>query len=393
MKIDKDSMKLRNRNLVLNLLRKDGAHSRTDISRKTGLGLSTVTNISEELISNNWIYEVGEQESTGGRRAKNVVFNKKRLLALGVKIEEERILVALTDLSGEVISKTKEAFVKGAEPQKVLNLVENTIENILTDEKVNLAQLIGIGVSSSGLINREEGILVKSTMLGWEDVHVVQHLKMKFPETAIFLDKNINAFTFAQIEMDGEQDTKNFLCVSIGAGLGLSIVINHKIHYGATGGAGEYGHTTIQVHGYACHCGQHGCLEMYASEFYFKNRAEELRRNYPKSTLNSFTQDEVFELAAAGEPLALTLVNEMSEYLSYGIRNLINTFNPEKIVLAGEAVGYSDLFIDKMHQICRKNFFEDNQQIEIKTSNLKESSWVQGAALIPINNFFEGIGG
>lgn len=337
---NKDLIKDINRYTVLNLIREKGEITRTEIAKKCDFGMSTLTYILDDLQQEGIILEGAETSSTGGRRAKLVRFNKDYGFVVSVKVEEEQLLFALTDLNAEIMENTSIPFSSEKKPEEAIELIAKNVKKMCENRDMN--HLLGVGIAISGLVNRRKGTVIRSTMLGWENVALEAMLHAYFPDIPVYVDKNINCYTLAELWLGEGKQSNNFATVSVGAGLGLSVVINRQIYYGAQGGAGEFGHTTIQPGGYKCHCGQKGCLEMYASEFYFRNRGEELKEAYPTSELKDFHFDKVAKSARAGDEMATELMGKMGEYLGYGIRNIINTFNPEKVIIVGEGLQFAD---------------------------------------------------
>ncbi|MFP5114002.1 ROK family protein [Bacillaceae bacterium C204] len=386
----KELIKDINRFKVLNIIREQHPISRIEISKQCDLGVSTLTYIIEDLTSQGLIHEVGESTSTGGRRAKLLEFNKDYGSTISIKIEEKQLLLALTNMNAEIIDACNVPIQKYSSPEAVVEIIVDQIPKILAKNHKEISTLLGIGILSSGLINRHEGIIIRSTMLGWNNVPIADMLSEKFPDIQIFVDKNINGYTLAEIWKGEGQESNDFLVVSVGAGIGLTVVIGRKINYGSIGGAGEFGHTTIEVNGYPCHCGQNGCLEMYASEFFFENKGKDLLYNFPNTTLENFSFFEVANQAELGDELAVLLVKGMSQYLGYGIRNLINTLNPDKIVMAGEGMKYSHLFLEDVCRISQDNFFAKvDLQTKIVPSRLRDNEWLVGGALLAINHLFQ----
>ncbi|SDM68240.1 ROK family protein [Sediminibacillus halophilus] len=386
----KELIKEINRFKVLNIIRHQQPVSRAEISRQCELGVSTLSYIMDELKAQNLIYEVGEASSTGGRKAKLLKFNENHGYIVSIKIEEVQILIALTDMEGGILLKTYVPFEKHTTPEKIVSLIEREVKMIFSERNKDLSSLLGIGVLSSGLVNRHEGEIIRASMLGWENVPITEMIKERFPTVPVFVDNNINGYTLAELEKGEGQKDNNFLVVSIGAGLGLSIVIDRKIYYGAVGSAGEFGHTNLVMGGYSCHCGQEGCLEMYASEFYFENRYKE------KSKEDSAYEEEdhhfsaVAKAAAEDDVFAQSLMKEMGTHLGYGLRNLINTLNPEKIIIVGEGVKYKHLFEKEVLAIANDNFFEKvSIDTDIVFSQLKDDSWFTGGALLAISQLFQ----
>lgn len=387
----KELIKEINRFKVLNIIRHQHPISRGEISKNYNLGVSTLSYIIEDLKQEGLIFETRESSSTGGRRAKLLEFNKNFGYTISVKIEEMQILVALTNMDAEILSKKIVSYKKTSSPVVVVSLIEKTIFELFDENEKDISYLTGIGILSSGIVNRHDGVIIRSSMLGWNNIPITEMLREKFNNIQIFVDNNINGYALTEIIKGEGKKTNNFLVVSVGAGLGLSIVIDKKIYYGSIGGAGEFGHTNIVLDGYPCHCGQLGCLEMYASEFYFENKGKELLNIYPDTSLKVFSFSEVAECTEKGDELASLLVKEMSYYLGHGIRDLINTFNPEKIVLVGEGMRYSHLFIDNVLKVSNDNFFSKvDIQTKVLISNLQiENAWLTGGALLAINHIFQ----
>ncbi|MBC2316325.1 ROK family transcriptional regulator [Listeria booriae] len=387
---NKELIKDINRYTVLNLIREKGEITRTEIAKRCDFGMSTLTYILEDLQASGFISEGGEVGSTGGRRAKVLTFNRNFAYIASVKIEEERILLALTDLDATVIIDAVIAFPEQGTPEEVAEMIMAQIHVLLKKKRLEQTRLMGIGIAVSGLVNRKEGVVIRSTMLGWENVELANMFAANFPNIPVLVDKNINCYAQAELFLGEGRNTSNFVCISIGAGLGLSTVINRHIYYGSHGGAGEFGHTTFQVDGYPCHCGQDGCLEMYASEFYFHNQKQELLEKNVETTLTDFHFENVAKAAENGDKVALQLIQTMGENLGYGIRNLINTFNPEKVIIAGEGLHHADLFIKNIQEIANRNFFSEVAiETQITETSLGDLAWLQGAALLVINQIFQ----
>ncbi|WP_130860444.1 ROK family protein [Gracilibacillus phocaeensis] len=386
----KELIKEINRFKVLNMIRKRHPIRRSDISNEYNLGASTLKYIIEDLMNVGYVVEIGESSSTGGRRAKLLEFNKEYGYTASVKIEEHQLLFALTNMEAEIIDSGSVNFEKKILPETIVGIIEKKINSLLENNGINQKKLLGIGILSSGLVNRKHGIIIRSSMLGWKNVPITKMVKERFEAVRVYVDNNINGYTLAELWNGSGKGYTNFLVVSIGAGIGLSVVIDRKIYYGTVGGAGEFGHTTLVVDGYQCHCGQKGCIEMYASEFYFKNKGNTLLSDFPDSKLKNFSFDEVAQKAMEDDRLAIQLFKEMSNYLGHGLRNLINTFNPEQIILAGEGMRYSDLFFNDVKHIANSNFFS---KVEIETkivkSNLDDTSWLIGGALLAIDQIFQ----
>ncbi|QFT87723.1 N-acetylglucosamine repressor [Bacillus sp. THAF10] len=389
-KADKSLIKDMNRSAVINTIRRKGPISRTEISSITNLGQSTLTKITEELKNLDLVYEKGEAHSTGGRKAILLEFNHLYAFAIGIKVMQDHLVFALTDLQATIIDKRDIYFATSSDTQHILHLMKNTIHQLLQENQLELNSLIGIGIAVSGLVNSVTGVVLKSPLLKWENVNLSEPLMEEF-QLPVFIDNDVNAYINAELEFGHGHTSDQFICISLGDGMGASFVIDRKVYKGEYGGAGEYGHTIINVDGRPCYCGQNGCIETYLSNSALKINAQEFASRYPNSRLinKEINYETLTEAARENDSLALILFEQASKYLSIGLINAINSFNPKSIVLIGEALVGKEFFISQATERAKENFFKGTFESQIVISQLGDDAWVQGAALQAINQLFQ----
>lgn len=381
-----------NRSLVIEHVRNHAPVSRTKISKETKLGLSTVTKIVDDLLSEGYLYESGEASSTGGRRPILLHFNNKLGYSVAVKIEQDCLLLALTDLSAMIIKDKQVSFPRGEMAEAVIQLLIQSTNQLLNEAAISIDNVYGIGVAVSGLVNSEKGIVITSPLLGWKNTPVKAILEDVY-DTSIYIDNDVNAYAVAEMNTGKGKDLTNFIGLSIGAGIGAAIVINKKLYHGKFGGAGELGHTVVVHNGKNCYCGQQGCLEMYASEKYFQGEIPLIHGQFSpdEATLahGPFTFEAVYEAALNRNKLAIEVLKHVGEYLGTGLLNIINSFNPGKIILFGEGVVAKDFFIPYALERANNNFFSRAElETEVIVSELGKEAWLQGIALLSINHMF-----
>ncbi|EIV99895.1 ROK family transcriptional regulator [Thermoanaerobacter siderophilus] len=388
---NKELIKDINRSLVINEIRMNGPISRTDISKNLNLGLSTVTNIVEELENQNLVHEVGEADSTGGRKPILLEFNYNYGYIIGIKIEENNLIFALTNLKSEIIEKRVVPFKKGTNSNTVLNMVVENIEKLITKIPYN-KNLMGIGVAVSGLVDQQKGKLIYSGMLNWSNVEIGNILENKFNVPA-YIDNDVNAYTLAELWYGHGRELNNFIVVTYGSGIGSGIVINKKLYTGDFGGAGEIGHMVLVAEGRICECGQRGCLEAYASEDFIVDYIRDNIKMYSESKID-LTEDlsieKVYEYAKEGDMLAIDVLRLSAKYLGYGLLSVINLLNPSTIILAGEGMIAKDIILPVINDIVKNNFFKMHEKkVQIKVSELGDEGWVIGASTLAISKLFE----
>ena len=388
---NKELIKDINRSLVIKEIRMNGPISRTDISKNLNLGLSTVTNIVEELESQNLVHEVGEADSTGGRKPILLEFNYNYGYIIGIKIEENNLIFALTNLKSEIIEKRVVPFKKGTNSNTVLNMVVENIEKLITKIPYN-KNLMGIGVAVSGLVDQQKGKLIYSGMLNWSNVEIGNILENKF-NVPVYIDNDVNAYTLAELWYGHGRELNNFIVVTYGSGIGSGIVINKKLYTGDFGGAGEIGHMVLVVEGRKCECGQRGCLEAYASEDFIVDYIRDNIKMYSESKID-LTEDlsieKVYEYAKEGDMLAIDVLRLSAKYLGYGLLSVINLLNPSTIILAGEGMIAKDIILPVINDIVKNNFFKMHEKkVQKKVSELGDEGWVIGASTLAISKLFE----
>lgn len=389
---NKQLIKDLNRSLVIETIRNKGPISRTDISHILNLGLSTVTYIVDDLLNNGLVIETGEADSSGGRRPVLFEFNHKFGYTIGIKIEVNHIIFALTDLNANIVVKHITSFPEGEKAPQVISLITEGIKDLMSLADISFEKLLGIGIAVSGHVNGKTGTVIRSSLLGWTNVDLSKEIEKHF-NLPVYVDNDVNAYALAELAKGYGRTHDSFICLSIGEGIGTSIVNEGKLYYGHQGGAGEFGHTIIQVNGYLCHCGQRGCLEMYASNKFLRKEGKLLISQFPDSALrsSSFSFDEVYQAAALfRDPLALELLKRAGEYLGVGLINMINSLNPETIVLVGEGMIAQEFFLPYAIETANRNFFaKGGYETTFYVSELGNDAWLMGAALLAIKHLFE----
>lgn len=381
-----------NRALVLYQLRHNGPLSRTEIAKRTKLGLSTLTKITDDLIAEGMIKVIGEGDSNGGRRPVYLELNHSYGYVLGVKIEKDRMIIALTDLRAEILEKLIIEYPPGASADRVIKDLIQGISALMKKNNSLHGNWLGIGIAVSGLVDKKTGRLIFSTLLGWEEVPFRRILQEQF-SVPIFIDNDVNTYTLAELANGCGKEVGNFILVSTGVGIGAGLVLDGKLFRGEFGGAGEIGHMVIYGDGNPCYCGRKGCLEAHAGEKFIINETKWLLIQAKDSSLHekssALTYADVLEAAQTGDCCARQAFFTAGRNLGIGLVNLINIINPAVIVLAGEGLSGQEFLVSGIREALRTNFFTKYQKtFDLRISTLGDDAWEKGAALLVINEHF-----
>lgn len=370
---DQNLLRRHNRGLVLNLLREQGPLSRTELSHRTGLAPSVLTRLIRDLMAEGVVEEAGKAESNGGRRATLLEINPDYAHVIGLKVERARILGARVNLAGEIRARDALELPEHPRPQRFLELAGELVGELAQGET------LGVGIGISGFVDAAHGIELYSPILGWREVPLAAPLA-EITGLQVYLENDVNALTLAERWYGAGRAFRNFVCVTVGEGIGAGVVVGGELYRGAAGGAGELGHTTLDPSGPVCRCGERGCLEVYASDRFLLSRARDL---------GCRDIDELATAARAGNEAARAAFSEMGKALGIGVKNLVNLLNPEAVVLGGERLNVADLFLPAFEeQVRRHSFPKEAEDLVIVPAELGEDGFLVGAATLVVREFF-----
>ena len=271
---------------------------------------------------------------------------------------------------------------------RIVGLVEGVILDSMEQTDCARRDFIGIGVGAPGPLDRERGIVLVAPNLGWKDFPLAQRIqkRLNLPTT---LDNDANCATFGEWWQGAARGGRNVVGITIGTGIGGGLIINGALYHGSSDMAGEIGHTTIDLNGRHCKCGNYGCLEAYASAPAIATRAREvLVREEGESAIpamvegnfDNITARIVYDAAKLGDPIASEIVKDTARYLGAGVANLLNIFNPDIVVLAGGVAEAGDaLFVPLRAEVRRRAFSPAVNAMKIVPGSLPGTAGVVGA--------------
>lgn len=386
---NKSLMKELNRALVVDQIRMKGLISRTDIAKNTELGMSTITNIVDELIAQKLVFEVGTGDSQGGRKPVFLKFNGDYSVVVGVKVEKKRIILCISNLNGHIILTSQTEY--SLKPtDRLASVLIQEIERFISHSP-HPFRISGIGIAMPGLIDGIGRKIVYSPILTVDHADlssVVNHFKLP-----VIMDNDANVFALAEKWIGAGRRYENFIGVTVGSGVGSGIVIQNSLYRGEFGGAGELGHTIIQREGSLCYCGQRGCLESYASDTYLVGEAERLVSMGLPTVLKeagSITPEAVYTAASNGDPYAQEILLKQGENLGIGLKNMVNLFNPDAIILGGEGLKGKEFLLKGVHKELETHFFaRHRRKLHFHVSELGDDVWLIGACALVVSDLFK----
>ncbi len=287
---------------------------------------------------------------------------------VGVEISGSgsRQSVALADLNGNILHRIGRPLEYVPNATTVLELLDEMLSEVITADRLQEGRILRVGVAVGGLVDAAHGI-VKTLhhAHGWDDFPLQDYLEEKLAVPCI-IDNNANAAALAEVqsgaacitEGGSRKNERVVLYVGLGRGIGGGLVIDGKIHHGATCTAGEIGHMLVKENGPKCSCGGFGHLEAIASAQAISRTMIGLSIEYPEteaairrvtgSRAERITAEQVFHLAAEGDVIAQHIVDDVTKYLGTALANIALFINPSCIILGGQVAQAGTLLLQPL---------------------------------------------
>ncbi|MEU8217053.1 ROK family transcriptional regulator [Micromonospora taraxaci] len=382
------SVRLRNRSALLTKLFLDGPLTRQDLVRSTGLSQPAVSNVVADLIDEGLVAEAGAAESDGGRPSMLLRIAPRFAFLVGVDVGETRVRVELFDFAMTLLASIEYPLDPArTEPDLVAGHILAGIDAVTGRAGVATADVLGVGIGVSGVVEQGAEAVVHAQALGWDRVPL-ERLIGAGTDLPLHIDNGAKTLGQAEMWFGAGRGARHAVFALVGSGVGASVVTNGATYRGASSSAGEWGHTTLVYGGRACRCGARGCLEAYVGAEAIIDRYREARRGRPVPGEDEESQIAALVDAAATSATARRVLDDTAGYLGAGVANLINLFNPERVVLGGwAAMALGDLLPAVREAAGRQALRQPFGQASIELCQLGVDAVALGAATLPIARF------
>lgn len=390
-------MKQLNISVVLKAVMGNGALSRADIAKITGLTPATITNITKELMERGYLVQSRIGESSGGRPPIILELDPNARYIIGVSIGVGKIEVVISNIIAEIlIKKSVDLENQDRNKDNVLSIIVNLVNEIIDESGIHKEKIIGVGIAMHGIVNSYTGISEYSPYYGWRNIDIKKELSEKI-EYPIFLDNDVRTMALGESWFGIAKSKENFIVINVSNGIGAGIIIDNKPYYGVNFSAGEIGHISVRNDGRRCNCGNYGCLETISSNNSIVEKVVELLKNdfqsilLKKGSIERITIKDICDAAKEKDSLAVNAIAEAAMYIGMVISNLINILNPEYIIMVGE------IFKDNSHaieiieeEVSKRALKLSAETVRITKSSLGEDAATIGAVTLVIKELFEG---
>ena len=276
-------------------------------------------------------------------------------IVVGVDIGGTLVRVGAFDGEGQLLGQN-EASIASIGPDNGLNLIEHLIR--LTLDSVNARSLLGIGIGCTGPLDTVRGLVNNPyTLEGWSNVPIVERLSKAF-KVPVRLENDADAAALGEYWKGAGRGAQRLYAVTVGTGVGTSLIVEGKIYRGVDGSHPEGGHQLIDPNGPECYCGYRGCWESLISGTAISSHARGAKNNEHLVQLAGGDPKHidtrlVVQAARNGDPTATAIMQKTARDFSLGMVNVISLFVPDVIVLSGGVMKSADLFLPTLEAMLK----------------------------------------
>ena len=374
------SLRSRNRDRVIEALRRLGVASRAEIARQTGLSRSTVSSLVADLEKEGLIVDRDASPesaaSKGGRPPALIALGRSAGVALGIDFGKRHLTVVASDLSHAILAEETREMPDDYDARHGLDEAAALVDEVLEDSGVAREDVIGVGLGVPGPVHLPTGVVGSSAILpGWVGARVAEEMSERLL-LPVHVDNDANLGALAELHWGAGRGCSSLTYIKIATGIGAGLVLDRRLFRGAGGTAGEIGHTSIDETGPICRCGSRGCLETFAG-------APAIVELLKPSLGADATVEAVVEQAVDGHLGSKRAIGDAGRHVGSALANLCNLFNPELVVVGGTLAAAGDVLLEPMREaVQRRAIPSAAEDVNIVTGVLGERAEVLGAVAL-----------
>jgi len=307
---------------------------------------------------------------------------------VGIDLGGTNIASAVVDEFGVIYGRSTRKTLAPRPYNEIFDDMNLCARDAAVNSGIKWENIESVGIGCPGAINKETGYIDFSNNLDFYDVPIVEYMEKALGKT-VYVENDANSAAWGEFVVGSGKDTDNMILLTLGTGVGSGIIINGHLFRGSFGTGAELGHMVIISNGEKCTCGRYGCLESYASATALSNQAKQAVVNNPDCEIAKLCNGDASLINgkmvfSASDNVAKCVVDTYLSYLSEGIVNIVNMFQPEVICLGGGVSGAGDRILQPIQQTIEERAFArfGNKHPQVKIASLGNDAGIIGAALL-----------
>jgi predicted NBD/HSP70 family sugar kinase len=363
--------------------------------------MTRVSTLVSQLVGRQLVREEMPQDGTPGRPAARLSLNPERGWVIGLDIGSGHSRAVLTDLLGRVHASAIHRSEPVPDREIIVRNIVRLVKAVCLEGGRAYHESTALGIGLAGIVNTQSGVVLgwPSTPAwaeGWIGLDVPATLGDQLGIEPIAVDDIVRALGANAQRFGAARNSRNFLYVFLGNGIGSGVFIDGRPYSGSSGIAGELGHVAVDEEGPWCSCGNRGCLEVMASTSAILRRARE-RLSEPRlmSVLrephenNSLTIAGLIEAAHQGDKLAYQILDETGAYVGQVLAIALNLLGPELVVLGGPLAQGDSIILNAVQRQVRLHALQHiSRHTRIVCDDQGELAGAQGAAILALDRLF-----
>ena len=309
----------------------------------------------------------------------------------GIDLGGTNIAAGLVTEDGKIIGSMSVPTHAERDFREIVKDMAELVKKLSEKANIPVSEIKAVGIGCPGSVDSERGVCEYANNINMVHADVAGEFK-KTLDIPVYLENDANAAALGEYEINAK-GSGSFVFVTLGTGVGGGVIINGEIFRGFNGVGAELGHIVINIDGEQCTCGRKGCWEAYASVTALIRQTKAAMAAHPESLMCEIAEKEgrisgmtSFLAAKAGDKYAQEVVDQYFVYIAEGIANLVNIFQPEKLVIGGSISKEGDYLLKPVAEFVEKNDYNRYMpKAEIKIATLRGDAGIIGAAIAARN--------
>ena len=354
--------------------------TRISVAKKLGLSQSAISKIVNRLVNMELVTESDYIDTQRGRKPIELTVNSKLAVFIAVRINRDYVSAILCAIDGTVFYKVTEEISASEGIDSAMKTLKNVIRRVLAHQTL---PLWGIGIALPGPLDvRRERIAMMTGFPGWSNVDLKKDLEEEFG-LPIFLDHDANCGARAETWYGEYKHSSSLVYVLCDRGIGVGFVLGNDVYSNPRGFTGEFGHISINCFGPKCECGNHGCLELYASTVALEREYQKELFESGGSHSSALSAPEICALVCKEDPIARRAFARVCTYLAFGTVSLINLLCPETVVFDDRITQGGPYFLEVVNETLKRHLLPSVfNNLQTCVSTLKEDAVLLGASAL-----------
>lgn len=317
-----------------------------ELTKELHISVPTITKLVQELEDENIVMDLGKVETPGGRRPNIFGLANSAIYFAGVNVGRDNMSFLITDLQNNIILEEYDTNFELQDRTQCLEKICTNIENFIQNCGIDRSKILGVGVGMTGRVNPTTGRSYKYFTSSEESISDIIEQRIGI---RVMLENDTRARCYAEYTCGKSKEDSNVLYLHMGLGVAIGIVIDGNLYYGKSGFAGEFGHIPFFDNEIICPCGKKGCLETEVSGIAIEGRMAQLIESGVNTILKDkydktkeIRIDDIITAAKNDDNLSIELIEEAGEKVGKAVAFLINTFNPQTVIVGGNMAAAGD---------------------------------------------------